>query len=163
MAKFFCSYIVELFKLTLHRCIKSMMMMVDTHNIVEYWFFISRVKGWQIWFNVHHTLVIGCLLFLRDVENIYHLFIHCPYTTCVWNAIFQWFGVVWVTCLERLRISSEGNLVVNSTGEKLLGSWLWWWFCENHHSFQGANIQDIAIVDIVVSKITQWAASCKEF
>lgn len=36
------------------------------------------------------------------------------------------------------------------------------WLERNRHTFQGTNTQDIEIVD-VVSKITQWATSCKEF
>lgn len=44
----------------------------------------------------NHTIVNGCLLCLWDTEDFHHLFIHCIFSTLVWNAIFRRFGITWV-------------------------------------------------------------------
>lgn len=44
----------------------------------------------------HHMIVSGCLLCLWNAEDVRRLFIHSSFSSCVWNAILERFGIVWV-------------------------------------------------------------------
>jgi len=56
------------------------------------WKFVSLCGTWGVLTVVNQLCVGGC----GNLEDAYHLFLHCGYFRQTWNAIYNWFGFIMV-------------------------------------------------------------------
>lgn len=69
----------------------------------------------------NHILANSSILCLRSAEDVHHVFLHCSFTTTVWHAIFQLFGISWVMPCTVKELFDHWKYGFGSYGERLFG------------------------------------------
>lgn len=110
-----------------------------------------------------------CSLCHKDAESIHHIFLHCAFSSNVWNHFTSRMGYYWVMPKNLKQMFSSWRSLgafINSAqfGDYLLHSILWnLWRERNNIIFFGTNRSNEKVIEAIIRELGSWLMISRDF